>query len=67
MEPIPVREELLGPSSTQTSLASHTFDYPSLPRLLLSALGLDYESKRGYIGLDYYGRTVTVKDPSLWR
>lgn len=24
-------------------------------------LGLDYQSKRGYIGLDYYGRTVTIK------
>ena len=40
----------------------HTFDYA---RHFLSCcsrmLGLDYESKRGYIGLDYYGRTVTVK------
>ncbi|KAI4377256.1 hypothetical protein MLD38_014916 [Melastoma candidum] len=24
-------------------------------------LGIDYESKRGYIGLDYYGRTVSIK------
>lgn len=24
-------------------------------------LGLDYESKRGYIGLEYYGRTVSIK------
>lgn len=24
-------------------------------------LGLTYESKRGYIGLEYYGRTVTIK------
>jgi len=24
-------------------------------------LGLSYESKRGYIGLDYYGRTVSIK------
>ena len=24
-------------------------------------LGLEYESKRGYIGLDYYGRTVGIK------
>ncbi|KAI9128358.1 hypothetical protein K1719_001351 [Acacia pycnantha] len=23
--------------------------------------GLDYESKKGYIGLDYYGRTVMIK------
>ncbi|KAJ4825229.1 hypothetical protein Tsubulata_051451, partial [Turnera subulata] len=24
-------------------------------------LGLDYESKRGYLGIDYYGRTVSIK------
>jgi trehalose 6-phosphate synthase/phosphatase len=24
-------------------------------------LGLDYESKRGYIGLEYYGRSVGIK------
>lgn len=24
-------------------------------------LGLDYQSKRGYIGIEYYGRTVTIK------
>lgn len=24
-------------------------------------LGLDYESKRGYIGIEYYGRTVSIK------
>lgn len=24
-------------------------------------LGLDYQSKRGYIGLEYYGRTVSIK------
>ncbi|KAI3446672.1 hypothetical protein Pfo_003337 [Paulownia fortunei] len=40
----------------------HTFDYA---RHFLSCcsrmLGLDYQSKRGYIGLDYYGRTVSIK------
>ena len=40
----------------------HTFDYA---RHFLTAcswlLGLDYQSKRGYIGIEYYGRTVTVK------
>ncbi|KAD4887979.1 hypothetical protein E3N88_20052 [Mikania micrantha] len=25
-------------------------------------LGLDYKSKRGYIGLEYYGRTVSIKN-----
>ena len=24
-------------------------------------LGIEYESKRGYIGLDYYGHTVVIK------
>ncbi|KAL3631042.1 putative alpha,alpha-trehalose-phosphate synthase [UDP-forming] 9 [Castilleja foliolosa] len=40
----------------------HTFDYA---RHFLSCcgrmLGLDYESKRGHIGLDYFGRTVYIK------
>ncbi|CBI26812.3 unnamed protein product, partial [Vitis vinifera] len=27
----------------------------------LRMLGLSYESKRGYIGLEYYGRTVSIK------
>ena len=40
----------------------HTFDFA---RHLLSCcsrmLGLDYESKRGQIGLDYSGRTVYIK------
>ncbi|KAK3421872.1 hypothetical protein EUGRSUZ_G02474 [Eucalyptus grandis] len=40
----------------------HMFDYA---RHFLSCygrmLGLDYESKRGYIGLEYFGRTVYIK------
>ncbi|KAI7737013.1 hypothetical protein M8C21_032545, partial [Ambrosia artemisiifolia] len=28
---------------------------------LIGMLGLDYKSKRGYIGLEYYGRTVSIK------
>ncbi|KAG0479903.1 hypothetical protein HPP92_010525 [Vanilla planifolia] len=59
---IPVREELLRALLNADLLGFHTFDYA---RHFLSCcsrlLGLDYESKRGYIGLDYYGRTVTVK------
>ncbi|KAA8525007.1 hypothetical protein F0562_011355 [Nyssa sinensis] len=40
----------------------HTFDYA---RHFFSCcsrmLGLSFESKRGYIGLEYYGRTVSIK------
>jgi len=40
----------------------HTFDYA---RHFLSCcsrmLGLEYQSKRGYIGLEYFGRTVGIK------
>ncbi|PKA49182.1 Alpha,alpha-trehalose-phosphate synthase [UDP-forming] 6 [Apostasia shenzhenica] len=59
---IPVREELLRALLNADLLGFHTFDYA---RHFLSCcsrlLGLDYESNRGYIGLDYYGRTVTLK------
>ncbi|KAI0511248.1 hypothetical protein KFK09_011873 [Dendrobium nobile] len=59
---IPVREELLRALLNTDLLGFHTFDYA---RHFLSCcsrlLGLHYESKRGYIGLEYYGRTVTVK------
>ncbi|XP_020587956.1 alpha,alpha-trehalose-phosphate synthase [UDP-forming] 5-like [Phalaenopsis equestris] len=59
---LPVREELLRALLNADLLGFHTYDYA---RHFLSCcsrlLGLDYESKRGYIRLDYYGRTVTVK------
>ncbi|XP_004507802.1 probable alpha,alpha-trehalose-phosphate synthase [UDP-forming] 11 [Cicer arietinum] len=59
---IPVREEILRGFLNCDLIGFHTFDYA---RHFLSCcsrmLGLDYESKRGYIGLDYFGRTVTVK------
>lgn len=59
---IPVREEILRGFLNCDLIGFHTFDYA---RHFLSCcsrmLGLDYESKRGYIGLDYYGRTVTIK------
>ncbi|RRT45704.1 hypothetical protein B296_00050374 [Ensete ventricosum] len=34
---------------------------PTFLRKRLKMLGLHYESKRGYIGLEYYGRTVSIK------
>ncbi|KAF8389945.1 hypothetical protein HHK36_024465 [Tetracentron sinense] len=59
---LPVREELLRALLNSDLIGFHTFDYA---RHFLSCcsrmLGLTYESKRGYIGLEYYGRTVNIK------
>ncbi|KAK9076797.1 hypothetical protein SSX86_005131 [Deinandra increscens subsp. villosa] len=59
---LPVRDEILRALLNCDLIGFHTFDYA---RHFLSCcsrmLGLDYKSKRGYIGLEYYGRTVTIK------
>ncbi|XP_077241146.1 alpha,alpha-trehalose-phosphate synthase [UDP-forming] 6-like [Tasmannia lanceolata] len=59
---LPVREELLRALLNSDLIGFHTFDYA---RHFLSCcsrmLGLTYESKRGYISLEYYGRTVSIK------
>lgn len=59
---MPVREEILRALLNCDLIGFHTFDYA---RHFLSCcsrmLGLDYRSKRGYIELDYYGRTVSIK------
>uniref|UniRef100_UPI001CB965B2 probable alpha,alpha-trehalose-phosphate synthase [UDP-forming] 11 n=1 Tax=Erigeron canadensis TaxID=72917 RepID=UPI001CB965B2 len=59
---IPVRDEILRALLNCDLIGFHTFDYA---RHFLSCcsrmLGLDYKSKRGYIGLEYYGRTVSIK------
>ncbi|ERN05925.1 hypothetical protein AMTR_s00006p00269110 [Amborella trichopoda] len=59
---LPVRDEILKALLNSDLIGFHTFDYA---RHFLSCcsrmLGLDYESKRGYIGLEYYGRTVSIK------
>jgi trehalose 6-phosphate synthase/phosphatase len=59
---LPVREEILRTMLNCDLIGFHTFDYA---RHFLSCcsrmLGVDYQSKRGYIGLDYYGRTVGIK------
>lgn len=59
---LPVREEILRALLNCDLIGFQTFDYA---RHFLSCcsrmLGLDYRSKRGYIGLDYYGRTVSIK------
>ncbi|KAF8039449.1 hypothetical protein BT93_B1861 [Corymbia citriodora subsp. variegata] len=59
---LPVRDEILRGLLNCDLIGFHTFDYA---RHFLSCcsrmLGLDYESKRGYIGLEYFGRTVYIK------
>ncbi|XP_047327951.1 probable alpha,alpha-trehalose-phosphate synthase [UDP-forming] 11 [Impatiens glandulifera] len=59
---LPVRDEILKAFLNCDLIGFHTFDYA---RHFLSCcsrmLGLDYQSKRGYIGLEYNGRTVTIK------
>ncbi|KAF5761982.1 putative alpha,alpha-trehalose-phosphate synthase (UDP-forming), Trehalose-phosphatase [Helianthus annuus] len=59
---LPVRDELLRALLNSDLIGFHTFDYA---RHFLSCcsrlLGISYESKRGYISLEYYGRTVTIK------
>ncbi|KAL6525469.1 putative alpha,alpha-trehalose-phosphate synthase 11 UDP-forming [Orobanche hederae] len=59
---LPVREEVLRALLNCDLVGFQTFDYA---RHFLSCcsrmLGLDYQSKRGYIGLDYYGRTVSIR------
>lgn len=59
---LPVRDEILRALLNSDLLGFHTFDYA---RHFLSCcsrmLGLSYQSKRGYIGLEYYGRTVSIK------
>ncbi|CAN6549000.1 unnamed protein product [Malus baccata var. baccata] len=59
---LPVRDEILRGLLNCDLIGFHTFDYA---RHFLSCcsrmMGLDYESKRGHIGLDYFGRTVYIK------
>lgn len=59
---LPVREEILKALLNADIIGFHTFDYA---RHFLSCcsrmLGLEYQSKRGYIGLEYFGRTVGIK------
>jgi trehalose 6-phosphate synthase/phosphatase len=59
---LPVRDEILRALLNADLVGFHTFDYA---RHFLSCcsrmLGLEYESKRGYIGVDYFGRRVNIK------
>jgi trehalose 6-phosphate synthase/phosphatase len=59
---LPVREEIIKALLNSDIIGFHTFDYA---RHFLSCcsrmMGLEYVSKRGYIGLEYFGRTVGIK------
>lgn len=59
---LPVRDEILKGLLNCDLIGFQTFDYA---RHFLSCcsrmLGLNYESKRGHIGLDYFGRMVYIK------
>lgn len=59
---LPVRDEILKALLNADLIGFHTFDYA---RHFLSCcgrmLGLEYKSKRGHIGLEYFGRTVYIK------
>ncbi|XP_021755350.1 probable alpha,alpha-trehalose-phosphate synthase [UDP-forming] 8 [Chenopodium quinoa] len=59
---IPVREEILRGLLNADLVGFQTFDYA---RHFLSCcsrmMGLDYRSKRGYLGVEYSGRTVSIK------
>ncbi|KAG0494193.1 hypothetical protein HPP92_005187 [Vanilla planifolia] len=59
---LPVREEILKALLNCDLIGFHTFDYA---RHFLSCcsrmLGIEYQSKRGYIGLEYFGRSVGIK------
>ncbi|KAI0519018.1 hypothetical protein KFK09_006457 [Dendrobium nobile] len=59
---LPVRDDILRGLLNSDIIGFHTFDYA---RHFLSCcsrmLGLNYESKRGHIGIEYGGRTVGIK------
>ncbi|KAL0703454.1 hypothetical protein Bca4012_069879 [Brassica carinata] len=59
---LPVREEILKALLNSDLIGFHTFDYARHFLTCCSRmLGLEYQSKRGYIGLEYHGRTVGIK------
>ncbi|KAH7444340.1 hypothetical protein KP509_02G074400 [Ceratopteris richardii] len=59
---LPVREEILRGLLNADLIGFQTFDYA---RHFLSCcsrmLGIHFKTQRGYIGLDYFGRTVGIK------
>ncbi|XP_020675547.1 probable alpha,alpha-trehalose-phosphate synthase [UDP-forming] 7 [Dendrobium catenatum] len=58
----PVREEILKALLNCDLDGFHTFDYAHHFLSCCSRiLGIEYQSKRGYIGLEYFGRIVGIK------
>ncbi|KAJ1439038.1 Trehalose-phosphatase [Sesbania bispinosa] len=59
---LPVRDEILKALLNADLIGFHTFDYA---RHFLSCcsrlLGVKYETNRGYIKLEYFGRTIFIK------
>ncbi|XP_030938865.1 probable alpha,alpha-trehalose-phosphate synthase [UDP-forming] 9 [Quercus lobata] len=59
---LPVREEIMKALLNADLIGFHTYDYA---RHFLSCcsrlMGLVFESKRGHIGIEYFGRTVYIK------
>ncbi|KAI3976303.1 hypothetical protein MKX01_021845 [Papaver californicum] len=59
---LPVRDEILRSLLNSDLIGFHTFDYARHFLACCSRmLGIDYECKRGYIRLEYFGRTVNIK------
>ncbi|XP_062007825.1 probable alpha,alpha-trehalose-phosphate synthase [UDP-forming] 7 [Rosa rugosa] len=59
---LPVREEILKALLNSDIIGFHTFDYARHFLTCCSRmLGLIYQSRRGYLGLEYYGRTIRIK------
>ncbi|XP_010557135.1 PREDICTED: probable alpha,alpha-trehalose-phosphate synthase [UDP-forming] 7 isoform X2 [Tarenaya hassleriana] len=59
---LPVREEILKALLNSDLIGFHTFDYARHFLACCSRMfGLEYQSRRGYIGLEYFGRTVGIK------
>ncbi|XP_042409732.1 probable alpha,alpha-trehalose-phosphate synthase [UDP-forming] 7 [Zingiber officinale] len=59
---LPFREEILKALLNCDIIDFHTFDYAHHFLSCCSRiLGIEYQSKRGYIGLDYFGRTIGIK------
>ncbi|CAB4303693.1 unnamed protein product [Prunus armeniaca] len=57
-----VREEILKALLNSDVIGFHTFDYARHFLTCCSRmLGLAYQSKRGYLGLEFYGRTIRIK------
>ena len=59
---LPCRDELLRSMLNADVIGFHTYDYARHFLSCISrALGVEHESKRGTIGVEYYGRRVTIR------